>query len=83
MNRKVAVTFFFQKPWRTKLMRKILHGFSAQRDKYFFPLKHLSQRRDYFTCRGSTKYFVLMLDRLFSAELDERRWGGNVYLIYC
>ena len=36
-----------------------------------------------FKCRGSTKYFALMLYRLFSAELDERRWGGNVNSIYC
>ena len=36
-----------------------------------------------FTCRGSTKYVALMLYRLFSTELDERRWGGNVNAIYC
>ena len=36
-----------------------------------------------FKCRGSTKYFALMLYCLFSAELDERRCGGNVNSIYC
>ena len=36
-----------------------------------------------FKCKGSTKYFALMLYRLFSAELDERRCGGNVNSIYC
>ena len=82
MNRKVA-EFFFSKTLAYETNAKNPSWFSAWRDKYFFPLKHLSQRRDYLTCRGSTKYFVLMLYRLFSAELDERRWGGNVNLIYC
>ena len=36
-----------------------------------------------FKCKGSTKYFALMLYRLFSAELDERRCGGNVNSFYC
>ena len=33
-------------------------------------------------CRGSEKYFVLMLYRLFSAELEKIR-EGNVNLIWC
>ena len=52
------------------------------RGRSIFSLKHLSQRMD-FKCKGSTKYFALMLYRLFSAELDERRCGGNVNSIYC
>ena len=35
-----------------------------------------------FMCRGSEKYVVLMLYRLFSAEL-EIGIEGNVNLIYC
>ena len=35
-------------------------------------------------CRGSEKYFVLMLYRLFSAaERYKRKREGNVNLIYC
>ena len=34
-------------------------------------------------CRGSEKYFALMLYRLFSAELNEEGRGGNVNSIYC
>ena len=33
-------------------------------------------------CRGSEKYFALMLYRLLSAEGDERRRKGNVNLIF-
>ena len=34
-------------------------------------------------CRGSEKYFALILYRLFSAESDERSRKGNVNSIYC
>ena len=33
-------------------------------------------------CTGSENYFVLMLYRLFSAELD-KKLEGSVNLIYC
>ena len=50
---------------------------------WFFFLKHLSLRMD-LMCRGSKKYFALMLYRLFSAEDDAVSLReGNVNPIYC
>ena len=52
-----------------------LHRFSVQK-MFFFFLKHLSLRMD-LMCRGSKKYFALILYRLFSAG-SEGEIKGNV-----
>ena len=42
---------------------------------FFFFLEHLSLRMD-LMCRGSKKYFTLMLYRLFSAAIEEKLKGN-------
>ena len=85
--KKGVIIFFFQKSLCTKPMHKLPFTFFMvlvyRRTSIFFPkIMYLSLRMD-LMCRGSKKYFALMLYRLFSAEHGGTVLQGNVNLIYC